>query len=438
VSAPRPKVSHRFEVVAGPWDHEGRCRTPLPGGFELRVDDAIPGESLTAEVTHVSRGGPVGWAKVAEMKKPHPARRRPPCGIHGLCGACGIQHVGDDAQLGLKVESALPGLPPALARELVGSERWIRSPLPFGYRHKAVWLPGERGGRPVLGGYARGTHDVVDLAECSILAPPLRALHDALVELLPTAPRGLRSVVARASRSGEALATVVVHQRDRRWADAVHRLPAAGVHLQLHDEPGDAVTGRGAVERLVGRSWIEETVASRVFRLLPLGFFQVNPGVLEGIVDVVSWAMPRTGRVLDVCCGGGVLGLAATDPAVSLLGFDTSAASVRAAELDAERQGRADARFEVGPAARVLGGLDDADIAGAIVDPPRAGLKGRDRDALIASAPARIAYVSCHTASLAKDAAAFLEAGWRPTTLVPADMLPQTPHVEWVAVFERD
>jgi len=92
----------------------------------------------------------------------------------------------------------------------------------------------------------------------------------------------------------------------------------------------------------------------------------------------------------------------------------------------------------VGPAARVLGGLDDADIAGAIVDPPRAGLKGRDRDALIASAPARIAYVSCHTASLAKDAAAFLEAGWRPTTLVPADMLPQTPHVEWVAVFERD
>lgn len=437
MTSQRPRTGQLIDLTAGPWDHEARCHTELPGGFELRVADAVPGEQLEAAVEHVSRGGPVGWAKISRLKRPHPARREPLCPIHGLCGACGVQHVEDDAQLAIKVESARAGLPESLWAELAPAERWIRSPSPFGYRHKAVWLPGERGGRLTLGGYARGTHDVIDLAECGVLDHRLRALHQAFVALMPEAPRGLRGVVARASRSGELLATVIVHKRDHRWAETVRDLPVAGVHLQLHDAPGDAITGNRELERLAGRSWVEETVAGRPFRLLPLAFFQVNPGVLDGVVATIAAALPEAGAVLDVYCGGGVLGLATTEPGRSVVGIDTSEDSVRSARLDADRQGRPETRWEVGTPRDVLTEFEPGAFAAAILDPPRAGLRGPDLEALVRLQPETIAYVSCHTPSLARDAAALIAAGWRPRDLVPADMLPQTPHVEWVATFGR-
>jgi 23S rRNA (uracil1939-C5)-methyltransferase len=121
----------------------------------------------------------------------------------------------------------------------------------------------------------------------------------------------------------------------------------------------------------------------------------------------------------------------------ALLGVDTSKESIRAAALDAERHG-IEAEFEVGPAGEVLParGWDETwDVA--IVDPPRQGIRGSDLQALIAAQPRRIVYVGCHAGSLGRDCRHLLEAGWTPSELVPVDMLPQTPHTEWIAILDR-
>ncbi|MCP4871390.1 MAG: 23S rRNA (uracil(1939)-C(5))-methyltransferase RlmD [Proteobacteria bacterium] len=442
-----------LEVEAGPWDPDGFARCPTESGVELRVRDVVPGERLEVAVDHVSKGGPVAWATASRILTPSPARREPPCRIHGRCGACGIQHVDDPAQLEIKAAASLAAMPEALAATVLPAFEWIQSPRAAGYRHKAVWRPVLRGGLYLLGGYARGSHDIVSLAGCGVVCPALLEAHRAAIPVLEgmgrlasppdeamTSGGLLRTIIGRASRAGEVLLTVVVRQDHPAFEQAAYELIKAapsvvGVHLQVHDRPGDAVMSQEPTRRLAGRSWIEETVAGKPFRLTPLGFFQVNPDVLERVVERMRPHLEGRGRVLDLYCGGGVLGLAAADGSAEVVGIDTNAEGIDAACKDAARHERAGAAtFLVGKPSKVtLEGAFDV----AIVDPPRAGLKGADRDALLAVGPDRIVYLSCHGASLARDADVLMESGYRPVELAAADMFPQTPHVEWMAVFDR-
>lgn len=442
-----------LDLIAGPWDADGFSRCPTESGVELRVRDVVPGEALRVRVDHLSKGGPVAWGTAVEVVTSSPVRREAPCRIHGRCGACGIQQVEDAAQLEIKATEGIAGMPEGLASALRPVGEWIRSPRADAYRHKSVWRPVLRDARYLLGGYGRGSHDVVSLAGCGVVCPALLETHRAIIPVLEgvgriatppddsmTSGGLLRTIIARASRSGDVLLTLVVRQDHPGFEAAANDLMRAapavvGVHLQVHDKAGDAVTSQAPTRRLGGRSWIEETLAGRPFRLMPLGFFQVNPDVLEALVEWLRPHLAGRARVLDLYCGGGVLGLAAAEDSAELVGIDTNAEGIAAARKDAIRHERAgSATFLVGkPAAVTPEGPFDV----VIVDPPRAGLKGADRDSLLAVGAGRIVYLSCHGASLARDAEALLGAGYTATALLAADMFPQTPHVEWVAVFDR-
>lgn len=440
-----------LDLVAGPWDHQGSCRTDV-GGVELRVPGLIPGEAARVRVTGRSQGGPVAWGTVERLDRPHPARRDPPCPSHGPCGACPLMHAAEDASLRLRVESALPLLPHALRAALAPVGQWVRS-APWGWRHKAVLLPTEALGRLGLGGFARGTHDVVDLPSCGVLAPALQqaraALVDALSPLLerglPPAPpgnegRGLRALVLRGSRRGGVLATAVVREEEtgRLLAPVLEGLVERGVlsgaFLQVFDAPGDAVHGRDAPRHLAGAASLDESVGGAVLPVLPLGFFQVNPGVLEGIVQSLAASVGAPRSVLDAYSGAGALGIglaSALPTAPGLTGCDVVPASVEAANAAAARAGL-DARYLVGTPADCA---SEPDLA--LLDPPRRGCRPRELDAVLATEPAEIAYVSCSPAALGRDAERILAAGYEAVSLVPADMLPQTPHLELVARFRR-
>ena len=162
-------------------------------GIALRVPGGIPGETADVEVIAQSRGGPVAWARLIDITSPSPDRREPPCALEGTCGGCGLQHV-DGGRFARVVQSALREAP-ELAAVLAPPDRWIQS-APWGWRHKAVLLPARRKGALQLGGYARGSHDVVDLPSCGVLAPGLRHARAGLLarlgvhRKLPLSPPG--------------------------------------------------------------------------------------------------------------------------------------------------------------------------------------------------------------------------------------------------------
>lgn len=440
-----------LDLVAGPWDHQGASRTDV-GGIELRVPGLIPGEEALVRVTGRSRGGPVAWGVVEHLERPHPARREPPCPTHGPCGACPLMHIDEDPSLRLRVEGALRLMPPALRAALMPEEQWVRS-APWGWRHKAVLLPTGMNARLGLGGFARGTHDVVDLPSCGVLAPALQAAREALIdaltplldrELRPAPPgnegRGLRALVLRGSRQGGVLATAVVRDEEtgRLLAPALIQLVGRGVltggFLQVFDAPGDAVHGRDTPRHLAGAASLDESVGGAVLPVLPLGFFQVNPGVLEGIVRSLAASVGAPRSVLDAYSGAGALGIglaSALPTAPVLVGCDVVPASVEAANATAARAGL-DARYLVGTPVDCA---TKPDLA--LLDPPRRGCRPQELDAVLAAEPVEIAYVSCSPAALGRDAEQILAAGYQAVALLPADMLPQTPHLELVARFRR-
>jgi 23S rRNA (uracil1939-C5)-methyltransferase len=437
------------EVVAGRLRADARVEASWEGWY-LRIEAALPEERLLVRIEHVSRGAPVAWARPLEVLGPHPARREAPCPIHRRCGGCGLQHAGDDAQLPLKVASHLVDLPPALAESLTPRDTWVRGE-PFGYRHKAILLPGG-GGELRLGAFARGTHEVVDQPQCAVLSPALQAaiarLRPALAPLVesgslprrpPGAPgdRGLRALVLRANRAGEVLVTLVV----RSPADAANaspmlvRLtggPIVGTFVDVLADGSDRVHSPGPPRRVAGRASLVESVAGRRLTVAPLGFFQVNPAVLEAMATRVDAWLDGPDSLLDLYCGGGVLGLTCARPGARLLGVELDAEAVARARKDAVGL---DARFLAAPPAEAL--ADAGEFDAAILDPPRSGARPADLQALIDVGPSTVVYVSCHHRSLARDAERLMAAGYRPVALTPVDLMPQTPHVEWLARFER-
>ena len=461
--AARPhRQGDQIEVVAGPWGEDGHVHCALESGWTLRFLGAVPGELVRVRVEHVSQGGPVLWGSLEELVHPGPSRRKPPCNEAASCGACPTMYSGND-QFALKVDSRLHQLPEQLRAVLLPESAWVRSPTALDYRCKAVFLPLIKNNRLELGAFQRGTHNVLPLPNCLVLHPALRELRDsfrAVLEPLVVAEGlKLRTLILRCSRDGATLATLILRARpsDRQLlqlhsvaSDLVDRSDTklVGVHWQLHDAEGDAVAGRGKVLQLTGVEQITETILGRPFTVRPLAFFQLNPGVLEGILremvtQSLSLGIQRTssptGELLDLYCGGGVLGLSlgAELGYEQILGVDISAPAIDDARENCRRHGREGPVFMLGKTGELIdpARLHAASIA--LVDPPRSGLRPAALRLLCTSGPKQLFYVACSTAALARDAAALMDGGYEPSFLFPADMLPQTAYVEWVAGFHR-
>ncbi len=454
--SPPARVGDELEVLAGPWDNTGCARSDVDG-WELRAAGALPGERAVVRVDAVSRGAPVLFGhRVRTLADGAVQRRKSPCSVHVRCGGCPLI-VSGEGQFAAKISSGLGSLPAALASTLSEPDAWIRSPRDLGYRHKGALLP-DWGRRLKLGGFARGTHEVVDHAGCSVLAPSLLraagAAHKRLDPVLsegrggvqppgdPGADNALRSLVLRGNRGGQVLLTAVGWSESARpWleealADAVGD-GVDGVHFQAFGAPGDRVEGPEPTERLAGAGTLREEIAGVELTLRPLAFFQVNPDVLEGMVGLLRHELPDRGVLLDLYCGGGALGisLAAGRPDLRVIGVERDGRALASAGKDARRLGIDATWLEGSPESCAPELPASPDVV--LLDPPRSGLKAAALAAVLALAPTHIVYVACHGPSLARDSAAILAAGYRVRRLVPADMLPQTPHVEWLAFFER-
>gem|GEM_PF-1618001 len=469
------KSHETLEVRAGPWGSDAVTRTQLTNGLELRLAHAIPGELHRVRITHRSQGGPVVWGKSLELLPggaPQGRRQGPPCPIHKQCGACGIQHVVDADQLQLKASSALRVFPAELREALAAESHWPSPGPTFGYRHKAVFLPAIEGGRLLLGGFKRRSHDVIDLQDCAVLAPSLIHAQEEIRSILtpiltpqplrifrpgsqgrPNNQGALRSLIMRSNRKGQVvLCAVVSAPQARSWLEpALHALvessgPIVGCSMQVFASTGDAVAGPDSGQLVAGIETIDEQVGSISVRVQPLSFFQVNPFALESLVALLSKLALSSSKevvgLLDLYCGGGVLGLAIASTSggqVRLTGVDIDSRAIQNAREDAARSS-VDARFQAGPAATLLRQLlpERGPFDLVLVDPPRRGLRGEAIEELKASEAKKILYVSCHGPSLARDSLLLQKAGYRPTLLMPLDMLPQTAHLEWIALFSKN
>ena len=385
-----------------------------------------------------------------------PAAADPRCPHAPDCAGCALIGTAYTRQLALKrerVETALAAFP-RLAGVEIGSI--VGSPRVFGYRNQAKLVARRARRGLLLGVYRPGTHQVVDISRCPVHDPRitqvLAGVRQALAATDPpvyderSGSGWLRYVVIRAS-AWKHSAQIILVVRDRNWSGEaalvgrLRRLPSVrSVTLNLNRSQGNVIFG----ERFIGVTR-EQSLLERVGGLTLTSragaFLQANIGVARKVYDrVLAFADPQPDTVaVDLYCGVGAISFYLATRARHVFGVEESPNAILDAKANIRLNGFHNVRFFAMPAAAGMAHLTEAlpGVDLVTLNPPRKGADEATRTAIARAAPARIVYVSCEPTTLARDLDWFATRGWRTQRVDPFDMLPQTEHVECVAVLNR-
>jgi 23S rRNA (uracil1939-C5)-methyltransferase len=412
-------------------------------GYVIFVAGALPGDRVRAEVTKSKRR--FAEARTVELLRPG-ADRVPDSCTHGgePCPGAPWQGLPYEHQLAHKqglVKDALRrigGLDGFELEEIEPAiERWR-------YRNKLEYSFGEPDGAELaLGFHARGRWDViVDVEDCRLASELGNAARNAVrdwarLEAIASydgrARRGvLRNLIVREGRRTGQIQTRLVTSPDP------FPRPPVDLHTLIEGPSGgtDGPTGALGSERL------GEELCGLELEISHGAFFQTNTEMAERLYAVVGEYARLSGaeRVFDLYCGIGTIGLTMAARAGEVWGLEIVPEAIADAERNSERNGIENARFLTANARTGVRPLIEQ--AGKpdllIIDPPRAGLSQKIVRRVIECAASRIVYVSCNPTTLAPNAAQLVEAGYRLRRVRPVDMFPQTPHIECVALFERE
>jgi 23S rRNA (uracil1939-C5)-methyltransferase len=401
-------------------------------GKVVFVPFAAPGERVQAEVVHEKKDYAEAALKKIEIKSPR--RVEPFCPLYGECGGCQVQHFAHEDQLKLKEEAVRETFSRLTRSGSIEFLPIIPSPQDRGYRIRAQFKAGEKGGRRFLGFYAWRTHRVVEVAHCPLLHPLanriLAGLNAYLRERADVTLKGADLQVSPEEGRG-----VVVLQTEGSW------------------DSGKVEEMRRGIEGLKGIAWGEKKksvwgdvalfydspgVGGRKLRLRISGdsFVQVNPGQNENLVrKVVEWAgLTGKEKVLDLFCGSGNLTFPLALAAKKIWGIDHDRQAIDLARENARVNEFLNCAFLAGPAEERIERVKEetATVDLVVLDPPRAGAHGV-LEPLAGLRPRKILYVSCEPPTLARDLARLGSLGYNVERVQPLDMFPQTYHIEVIA-----
>ena len=436
-----------LKLVIGALDDEA-AGVAMQEGVRVHVAGALPDEEVEVEVAHVSPHRPDAWAQLQSVGRASAVRVPPVCPAYGACGGCTLEHMAYARQLEWKKEHVQAVLAQAGVTAPVAA--CVPSPRPLGYRNKSKLVYAvDAAGTPVLGAYAPRTHRVVDLAGCRVAEPPLDDVAGALVKLFAahgvlgyderTAEGLLRYAILRVNHLGQVLVTLVTASDLFADGEAVARALIAarpevvGVVQNINRSRGNALYG-DEERTLAGDAALPDQVGAVELRLSSTAFFQVNREVAARIYADVADAAALTGteRVVDAYAGVGGIALTLARGAAEVVGIEEHPRAVADAQASAQLNHAVRVRFVVGDVEEELARLGAADVV--VLNPPRRGCAHKVLRAAAALKPRLIAYVSCAPDTLARDLALLAEEGFVTRSVVPYDMLPQTPHVESLAI----
>ncbi|MBI2161123.1 MAG: 23S rRNA (uracil(1939)-C(5))-methyltransferase RlmD [Candidatus Rokubacteria bacterium] len=422
-------------------------------GYVVFVRGGVPGDRVRVKI--VEARSRFGRAVIESVETPSPDRVEAPCPYFGRCGGCRLQHLSYPRQLAFKAKQVrdclerIGGLGEFTMRPI------LAAPDPYGYRNKMEFTvaPG-----PTIGLHQADRYDVVlDIERCLLQSDTLNRLlgefrRETTARALSVYDQAsgeglLRFVSLREGRhTGEAMVNIVAATPDIEPLAALAerlaaRVPAtASVVLNVNAKKASVAVGTEE-HLLVGRDHIRESLGGLAFQVSANSFFQTNTAQAERLFAVVEEACALEGpeTVLDLYSGTGAISLLLARRCRWVYGVEVAAAAVTDAVRNARANGIENCTFLSGEVRHVLPALvrDGVRAEVVVADPPRAGFHPKALLALAALAPARLVYVSCNPATLARDLGDLVRRGYRLEWVQPVDMFPQTPHIEAVARLAR-
>lgn len=422
----------------------------------LFVKDTVIGDVAEVKIMKMKKN--YGFARLMNLIEPSADRIDPPCPVARQCGGCQIQAMNYAAQLQFKEKKVRNNLERIGKFENPPMEPIIGMQEPFRYRNKAQFPIGRnRDGKLVAGFYAGRTHAIIDCQDC-LLGDPVneKILHLVLshMEKFHIEPyneengKGLvRHVMTRVGfATGEIMVCLVVNgnklPKAELLTEQLAQIPGmTSITLNINKERTNVIMGR-ELSLLWGRDYIEDLIGAVRFRISPLSFYQVNPRQTEKLYGKALEYAGLTGAetVWDLYCGIGTISLFLAQKAKQVYGVEIVPEAIRDAKQNAQLNHFDNAEFFVGKAEEVLPEKYEkegifADVI--VVDPPRKGCDEAALETMIKMAPKRIVYVSCDSATLARDLNYLCKRGYQLERCCPVDMFGNSVHVESVVLLSR-
>lgn len=425
-------------------------------GFTLFVKDAVIGDEIEVKVIKLKKN--YGYGRLMKIIKPSEFRTEPVCPNARACGGCQLQHLKYEKQLEYKqnkVENLLSRVGKITDYEMapiIGME------TPYFYRNKAQFPVGKnKEGKIVTGFYAGRTHSIIDTEKCYIQHP----LNEKLIHLVKlwmeenrvepydeATGKGLvRHILTRIGYVTKQVMVCLVINGDKIPAadDLIKRLTAVdnmtSISLNINRAQTNVILG-DKVKTLWGQDYIEDYIGDIKYQISPLSFYQVNPVQTKILYGKALEFAGLTGNetVWDMYCGIGTISLFLAQKAKMVYGVEIVPQAIDDARRNAALNHINNAEFFVGKAEEVVPkayaerGLR-ADVV--VVDPPRKGCDAALLDCMAQMAPEKIVYVSCDSATLARDLRILEDKGYKTKKVQCVDMFGQGGHVETVVLMTK-
>ena len=439
--AARPRKGELLEVEVESLAFGGRG-VARQEGYVVFVAGGLPGDRVRAEITKPKKR--FAEARAVELLRAGADRVADSCTHEGEpCPGAPWQGLAYEQQLVHKrnqVDEALRRIGNLDGFELEQIEPALEQ---WRYRNKLEYSFGLREEETVLGFHARGRWDlVVGVEDCLLGSERGNAVRNEVREWArdeavapydrPSGDGVLCNLVVREGRRSGQIQT--------RLVTTPSRFPKPPVDLHTVVDPGSG--GSDGPTGVLGEERLREQLCGLEFEMSHGAFFQTNTEMAERLYATAAEYAGLSGgeRVFDLYCGIGTIGMTMAKRAGEVWGLEIVPEAIADAERNAEANGIANARFMAGSARTGVRPLIEAagkpDVV--LLDPPRPGLSQKIVRRVLECEAKRIVYVSCNPTTLAPNAAQLVEAGYRLRRVRPVDMFPQTPHIECVAVFDRE
>ena len=429
---------------------EGGMGVARIDGRVVFVHGALRGEKCRVLILKTLKS--VAFAKVLEVIEPSSERITPDCPYFPRCGGCTYRHIRYEEELRLKKQRVQDNLSriggsDVTVEEILGAQDTLR------YRNKAQYPVSKDG---AVGFYRARTHEVIECEHCLLVKPEADAAAEALREYMQSCRvagydektgRGLvRHLYIRSNAAGESLVCVLVNgdklpKEDRLVTLLRDACPkCAGIVLGTNTKKGNAILG-DRYRTLWGSDRLEDTLCGKTFRLSVPSFYQVNRIQAERLYAKAIEFAGLTGQetVLDLYCGAGTITLALSDHAKKVLGAEIVPEAIDDARENAARNGVKNAEFFCGDASDVAKKLARENLRPDVitVDPPRKGLAADVVEIIAEMQPGRVVYVSCDSATMARDVKRLADLGYTAQRACAVDMFPRADHVETVVLLSK-
>ena len=436
-------------------------------GYTLFIKDAVIGDVVEAKVMKAKKN--YGYARLMKVITPSEYRVEPKCVFARRCGGCQIQEMSYDRQLVFKDQKIRGNLEriggftkdqsDTVMQPVVGMEH------PFGYRNKAQFPFGtDKEGNPITGFYAGRTHDIIANTDCALGVEQNKEILEIILQYMrenkiksydEKTGKGLirHALIRYGFKTKEIMVCLVVNGKKLPKAERlIEKLIQIEGMTSITISPNtrrDNVIMGDSYEILWGQGYITDYIGNVKYQISPLSFYQVNPVQTEKLYGLALEYADLKGdeTVWDLYCGIGTISLFLAQKAKQVYGVEIVPQAIDDAKENAKINAIDNAEFFVGKAEEVLpeyyaeyerehnGETAHADVI--VVDPPRKGCDETLLETIVKMQPEKVVYVSCDSATLARDLKYLCANGYEIRMCRGVDQFPQSVHVETVVLLSQ-